>query len=611
MIRVSDYIARHLQSIGVRDVFLLSGGGMMHLIDAVGRTEGLRYRCNHHEQACAMAAEAYARLTHNLGVCYATSGPGATNILTGLVGAWLDSAPVLYVTGQSNVAQSIRGSGIEGLRQFGTFEVDTLPIMESVTKYAVFLDDPQKVRFHLEKAIHLAIGGRPGPVLLDIPLNVQSALIDPDALEGYDPSTDPEATIPHADPAEVADVTAELLTARRPLILAGHWVRVAQAADLFRSVIDRLQIPVATTQLANDLLPYDHPLFVGHPGVKGDRPGGFAVQNADLILTLGCSLHAQTTGYDSKQFAPNARKIQVELDPAILRREQVGVQKKIRSDVTSFLEGLTDAIPSSWDGSARHAWRTRCREWKEKYAIMKEPHDFSDGPVNYYEFQHVLGELLKGDEVVIADAGSAFYIFGQAFRCKGSQRFLSSGGLATMGYTVPAAIGAACAAPEKTIIGLTGDGSFHMNVPELQTILHHKLNIKLFVLNNQGYSCIRNTQDTYFAGHHVGTEAESGVSFPSFEKVASAYGFPYVRCGERKELESSLKKALSMDGPVFIEVMCHYNQAFLPLLTSEKKEDGTMVAKPLHDLHPFLSREELAENMQAGERLTVSAKTVR
>lgn len=604
--RVSDYIARHLHTIGSRDVFLLSGGGMMHLIDAVSRVPGMRYHCNHHEMACAMAAEAYARLTHRLGVCYATSGPGATNILTGVVGAWVDSAPVLYLTGQSNVKQSIRGSGIAGLRQFGTFEVDTVPIMQSVTKYAVFLDDPQMARYHLEKAIHRATSGRPGPVLLDIPLNVQAAQIDPEKLQGYDPAEDPLWNPPPAaDPAIVRDVYDRLMRAERPVILAGHGVRVAQAAELFRDVIDRLGVPIATTQLANDLLPYDHPLFVGHPGVKGDRPSGFALQNADVILTLGCSLHAQTTGYDTHLFAPQAYKIQVDLDDAVLRRESCGVQQKVRSDVTSFLEALRSVAGESTDSPHHVSWRAQCAEWKTRYAIMKEPHDFSAGPVNYYEFSDVLSRLLRGDEVVIADAGSAFYIFGQAFRCKGTQRFIASGGLATMGYTVPACIGTAAAEPGKTIIGLTGDGSFHMNVPELQTIRHENLNVKLFVLNNRGYSCIRNTQDTYFGGHHVGTEDESGVSFPPFERIAHAYGIPYVRCGERGELEESIRAALAAPGPVFVEVLCQFNQRFVPVLTSEKRADGTMEAKPIHDLAPFLSREELAENMRwSGSRVT-------
>ncbi|MBI3331724.1 thiamine pyrophosphate-binding protein [Candidatus Peregrinibacteria bacterium] len=595
--RVADYIAGHLSRIGVRDVFLLSGGGMMHLIDAVSRTEGITYHCNHHEQACAMAAEAYARLTHQLGVCYATSGPGATNILTGLVGAWIDSAPVLYITGQSNVRQSIRGSGIKGLRQFGTFEVDAVPIMQSVTKYAVFLDDPLKARYHLERAIHLALSGRPGPVLLDVPLNVQGAKIDPATLEGYDPAED-DTRLPASPGADVMrSIVERLEKAERPLILAGHGVRVAGAAALFCSVIDALHIPVVTTQLANDLLAYEHPLFVGHPGVKGDRPGGFAIQNADVILTLGCSLHAQTTGYETNLFAPKAFKIQVDLDDAVLQRENVGVQQKVRSSVTGFLTALRCAMPPTWQGTRFAPWRNRCQDWKERYSILKEPHDFSDGPVNYYEFQHILSELLKGDEAIIADAGSAFYIFGQAFRCKGDQRYIASGGLATMGYTVPACIGAACAEPRKMIIGLTGDGSFHMNVPELQTILHGNFNIKLFVLNNSGYSCIRNTQDTYFGGHHVGTEAESGVSFPSFERIAHAYDIPYIRCEERSHLRESIAKALAASGPVLTEIICQYDQAFLPLLTSEKKEDGTLVAKPIHDLFPFLDRDELKKNM--------------
>ncbi len=596
MMRVADYIAGHLKKIGVKDVFLLSGGGMMHLIDAVGRTEGIAYHCNHHEQACAMAAEAYARLTHTLGVCYATSGPGATNILTGVVGAWLDSAPVLYITGQTNTHQSIRGSGIEGLRQFGTFEVDIVPILKSVTKEAIFLSDPSLARYSLEKIIYRALHGRPGPVLLDVPLNVQGARIDPALQKAYDPAEDEEQCAPPSEEV-ITGILQRIRTSKRPVLLAGHGVRVAGAAALFRKVIEKLNIPVATTQLAADLLPYDHPLFVGHPGVKGDRPGAFAVQNADLLLTMGSSLHIQTTGYELDQFAPDAYKIQIELDDAVIQKEKLGFSQKVKTDIVSFLTALDAKIPEQVDSVLHHDWRTQCTVWKNKYPVMKEPHNFSDGPVNYYEFQDTLQTMLQSDEVIVADAGSAFYIIGQAFRCKESQRYIASGGLATMGYTVPAAIGAAFGAPHRTIIGITGDGSFHMNVPELQTIRQNNLNIKLFVLNNDGYSCIRNTQDTYFSGHHVGTDTGSGVSFPPFAGLAHAYGLPFIRCENRSELRDCIRRTLDTPGPVFCEIVCQFRQDILPLLTSEKKPDGSLEAKPLHDLFPFLPREELAANM--------------
>lgn len=425
---------------------------------------------------------------------------------------------------------------------------------------------------------------------------MQGAQIDPDTLKGYDPSED--SPPPAADTETVSNVLDRLKQAKRPLILAGHGVRAAKAAELFRTVIDRLGIPVATTQLANDLLPYDHPLFVGHPGVKGDRPSGFAIQNADVILTIGSSLHIQTTGYEVHLFAPNAYKIQVDLDDAVLKREKVGVQQKVRSDVTSFLKLMDELTAKNWNPVSIDTWQKRCSAWKKKYAIMNEPHDLKGPGVNYYEFQEVLSDELKGDEVIIADAGSAFYIMGQAFKCKGTQRFISSGGLATMGYTVPASIGAAVADPVKTVIGVTGDGSFHMSVAELQTIKHNNLNIKLFVLNNSGYSCIRNTQDTYFAGNRVGTDTASGVSFPPFDEIAHAYGLPYVRCKDRTELKKSISETLAMKGPVFCEIMCSFDQPFLPVLTSEKKADGTLEAKQIHDLFPFLSKEEIAENMK-------------
>jgi len=404
-IRVSDYIASHLKKIGVKSVFLLAGGGMMHLIDAVSRVDGIKYLCNHHEQACAMAAEAYARQTNSLGVCYATSGPGATNVLTGLVGAWQDSAPVLFLTGQSNVSQTIQGSQIVGLRQFGTFEVDIVSIVQSVTKYAVFLDDPNMVRYHLEKAINLALNGRPGPVLIDVPLNVQGALIEPATLHGYHETPPPAEGLIDEVGRQILD---KIRSSQRPLILAGHGIRCAGAVPLFRKFVRRFQVPVVTTQLAKDLLPYDDTLFTGHPGVKGDRPGNFAVQNADLILSVGCSLHTQTTGYEFDMFAVKAYKIQVDLDEAVLKREKVGVQQKVRCDVTSFLEKLTAVAGADWDSGGFEEWRQRCQDWKLRGAVSREPHKIDEGPVNFYEFADVLSNLLGGNETIVTDAGLRF-----------------------------------------------------------------------------------------------------------------------------------------------------------------------------------------------------------
>ena len=424
-IRTADYIAQRLKEWGVYNVYMLSGGGMMHLVDSVGRAENLRAICNHHEQCSAISADAEARFSGRIGVCYATSGPGATNLLTGLVGAWQDNSPVLFMTGQSKFSQTIQGSGIEGLRQFGTFEVDIVPIVKSVTKYAVMVTDPKTIRYHLEKAFYLASTGRPGPVLLDLPLDIQGAIIDTDSLDGFIP----ERSVIRPNSTDLISIIEILSNAKRPLILSGAGIRAAQAVDLFRRVVGNMRIPVVTTQLGKDALFYNHPLFVGHSGPKGDRAGNFAVQTADVILSLGCSLHSQTTGWENSLFAPHAFKIQVDIDEAVLAREQVNVDLKIKSDVAEFLRSIE---PLVGDGFANDVWRGNCISWKSRLAVNLEQHDRSSEAVNYYDFAEVLSCALKGDECVVTDAGSAFYAMGQGFRIKENQRFISSGSLGAM-----------------------------------------------------------------------------------------------------------------------------------------------------------------------------------
>jgi acetolactate synthase I/II/III large subunit len=592
-IRLSDYIANRLFAIGVKTVFLVAGGGMMHLIDALGRIEGLHYMCNHHEQASAIAADAYARQTGSLGVCYATSGPGATNILTGLVGAWQDSSPVLFLTGQSKLSETVRGAGIHGLRQFGTFEVDIVPIVKSVTKYAVFLDDPQNVRYELEKAIHLARSGRPGPVLIDVPLDIQGAPVDPQALVGY------------TAPAEVGndfdgiaqDILGRLRASKRPLILAGWGVRCAKAVLLFREMINRLGVPVAVTPLGKDILTYDDPLFSGHPGVKGDRPGNFAVQNADLILSLGNSLHTQTTGYEFDHFAPNAYKIQVEPDEAVLKKITVHVDKKINSSIVPIMESLTKLAAMGWDASAYDDWRKRCVDWKIRYAVNREPHRVDEGPVNYYEFADVLSNLLKGDETIVADAGSAFYVMGQALRLKGTQRFISSGSMGAMGFTLPAGLGVCASDPNRLAVCVTGDGALQSNIQELQTLRHNNFNLKLFVIQNDGYVSIRNTQKAFFGGHFVGSSIDSGVSMPPLEKIANAYEIPFIQCAYRAQLIDAVRQTLEAKGPVICGIKAQADQSIIPSVSSVRLPNGRMQSKPLHDMFPFLSEEDLRMNM--------------
>ena len=582
-IRVADYIASRLTEFGVKHVFLLSGGMMMHLTDALGVEGGLSYVCGHHEQASAMAADGYARKSGGVGVCYATSGPGATNILTGLVGAWQDSTPMLFLTGQVKSNQTIQASGIADLRQFGTFEVDIVPIVKSVTKYAQLILDPLTIRFHLEKALHLASTGRPGPVLLDLPLDVQGALIDLDQLEGYTP--EPLQSENHA--SSIQTVVTLLTASKRPLILAGYGVRCANAVHQLQQLAEKLGIPVATTQLGKDVMFYDHPLFVGHPGPKGDRAGNFAVQTADLILSLGCSLHSQTTGWENDIFAPDAIKIQVDLDPAVLAREQVHVSHKIKVDCLTFINTMLVQTVPPFNGES---WRDCCKSWKIRYPVYLEPHERNESEINYYHFVESLSKSLPPNAGVVADAGSAFYVMGQALRLKNGQRFVSSGSMGAMGFALPTSNGMAVADATSITVCVTGDGSLMTNVHELSTMYKYNLNVKLFVINNDGYVSMRNTQREFFGGHYVGADGASGVYIPSMESLAKAYKLPFARC-TAADLDNVIKNVLSMDGPVMCEVIAMRDQKIIPSVASVKLVDGRMQSCQIHNMSPLLPSE--------------------
>ncbi len=591
MIRVSDYIVDYLQSIETTPAFLLSGGGMMHLIDALAKA-GMPYVCCHHEQAAAMAAEAAARVTGRLGVCYATSGPGATNILTGLVGAWQDSAPVLFLTGQSKRSQTIRSAPMPGLRQFGTFEVDIVPIVSSVTKFSYFLDDPADVRWVLEKAVHLATTGRPGPVLIDVPLDVQGALIDPATLQGYERPR--QLAISQSGVASV--VAEKIRSAMRPIILAGHGVRCGAAIDQLRAVVRKLRIPVVTTQLGKDALPYEDPLFVGHSGPKGDRAGNFAIQAADLILSVGSSLHAQTIGYEADLFAPGAFKIQVDIEKPILNRGDVPVDMQIEMDVGEFLT-LLGAEPNA--AASHDDWIELCAGWKERFAVRLEPHDVSTDEINFYELADALSHVLRGSEIVVTDAGSAFYVLGQAFRCRPDQRYIVSGALGAMGYSLPAAIGAAAASLGRTVICITGDGSLQTNIHELQTLAHHGFNVKVVVVENDGYASIRNTQLGFFKGRLIGASPDSGVSIPPVAKISEAYGLPFLLINDRSKMVDQLITAIAEEGPYMIGVRAQPKQVIIPTVSSRQLPGGGLRSNPLHIMHPLLDPELIERELGA------------
>ncbi|MCL5886990.1 MAG: thiamine pyrophosphate-binding protein [Actinobacteria bacterium] len=591
MITVADYITSYVSdTLGVQDVFLVTGGGIMFLTDSLARNEKLRKVCTHHEQAAAMALEAYSRSTGKLGVGYFTTGPGATNALTGLVGAWQDSVPCLFVAGQVKRKETVRLSGIAGLRQYGVQEVDILPIVESVTKYAVMLDDPLRVRFELEKAVAIATGGRPGPVWIDVPLDVQGALIDPTVLEAWDGSG-AEPARPALPAPQIEEFKRLFAQAKRPIVLAGQGVRLAGALGQLREWVEATGVPVVTTHPAVDTLEYDHPNLVGCVGIKGTRAGNLAMQNSDLLIAIGTSLHVAVIGYEYELFARVAKKVVVDIDETSHRKKTIEVDLFVNADAGEFLAEVADS---------RHAgngsWAETCRNWKAEFPVCLPEYGTAEGPSNIYWFVERLSQLMDATDTVVADAGSAYYAVSQGLRLKRDQRYVVSGALATMGYTLPACAGVSAATGARTV-GVTGDGSLQFNIQELQTLVTNNLPVKLFVLNNNGYLSIRQTQDRFFEGRYLGEGPRSGVSCPDLELIARAYGIPFFRSQNPSDLDAAILSTLATGGPAVCEVMTPQLQEIIPTVASVKREDGSMVSRPLEDMYPFLERSHLQRIM--------------
>jgi acetolactate synthase I/II/III large subunit len=595
-IRVADYIVNRLHQAGVDTIFLLNGGGMMHLVDAVGNHKGIKVVCNHHEQASAIAADGYARLSGSLGACFATSGPGATNILTGLVGAWQDSSRVIFVTGQSKITQTIANSNIKGLRQFGTFEVDIVPIVKSVTKYSHMIIEPRSIRYHLEKALYHISSGRPGPALLDIPLDIQGSLIDPEELDGFSP---PDTELMSSSD-DMQKVLSLLANSARPVLLAGNGINISGSSLLFREFVDRLKIPIVTTQLGKDILHYDHPMFVGHGGPKGDRAGNFALQTADLIISLGCSLHSQTTGWENDLFSPDAFKVQVDVDSSLFEREDIGVSLKINLPINEFIGLLYPLVVEHYSND----WRLLCLDWKSRYPVNNEPHKIVPSTINFYHFIHELSKQLSNDVCITSDSGSSFYVTGHALLMKDGQRFISSGSLGAMGFALPAACGAAFVDSKIATVCITGDGSLMTNLHELATVSYHELNMKIFIINNNGYVSMRNTQQAFFSGELVASDESSGVFIPSIKVISETFKIDHVLCAGNENIQSVISDVLERKGPVICEVVCQQDQIIMPSVASKRLPDGRMISAPLHEMAPSLSDKVLREEIGRANAIT-------
>ncbi len=591
--KLSDYVMRFIAATGVRHVFLLPGGGAMHLNDSLGQCKDLEYVCTLHEQAAAIAAEAYARVTNNLGVAMVTTGPGGTNAITGVAGAWLESTPCLILSGQVKRADLKRDLGV---RQLGPQELDIVSIVKSITKYAVMVTDPATIRYHLEKAVYLARSGRKGPVWIDIPLDVQASLIEPEDLARFDPGETETSPTGCDLKAEAAQVIELINAAERPLILAGNGIRAAGARPAFLRLLDERPIPVLTTWMGTDLLYESHPCFFGKPGTVAPRGANFILQNCDLLLAIGARLDFAVTGFDQSKCARGAKKVVVDVDAAEIRKLSLGDVRPVVADAKAFLDEL-------WNERDRlqprdlGAWFARCSQWKSRFPIVLPEYRQQARYVSTYVLGEVLAEALTSDDVIIpGSSGAGIDRFWLSFQVKPEQRLFSTGGLGAMGFGVPAALGGCLASGRKRTISIDGDGGFQMNIQELETIARLNLPIKFFVLNNQGYASIRGSQRNYFK-RMVACDKSSGLTLPDVTRVAAAYGIAAVRISDPRNLRQQVCEVLQTPGPVVCDVATDPEEVTQPRVSSAVRADGSMVSRPLEDLFPFLDREELRANM--------------
>ena len=598
-IKISDYTCSRVQELtGSNHVFLLAGGGMMHLLDSLGSSELSAFPM-HHEQAAAIAAYAYGRTLNSIGVCFVTSGPGATNALTGVAAAYTDSVPMLIISGQVSTLFSQRPYG---LRQRGFQEFNIVDVVTPTTKYARFVERAEDIRYELEKACFLARAGRPGPVWLDIPLDVQAALIDLSTLRGFDPVSEGLADLnPAPDAALVASIIEKIRAAKRPLVVLGHGVWLAGAKEKAMRLLDVVRIPVQTTWNAIDLVPESHPRYFGRANAYGPRYANFIIQNADYLLTIGARLGVQHTGYNVEAFARDAFVDMVDLDEAEANKPFLKVDRFSRCDACALIGALTEAVKtsSSHHISARTDWLEYCGRIKETYPVATSLEEVGgENSVDPYYFIDVLSELLPDDALVpLGSSGTSFTVSGQVFKSKVNQRVFHAKGMAAMGFGMPSAIGASVALGNKMAVTLDGDGGFQLNIQELQTIVHHQLPIKMFVVNNGGYHAIRVTQENYFNNRYVASSVETGVSLPKLKKIAEAYGLRYSLIKNNNAVRFEIAASLSDQQPEIFEILVDPSKHLMPKLGSFIKSDGSMASRPLEDLVPLLDRIEFRKNM--------------
>lgn len=601
-IRLADYVADFLSGRGVTDVFSVVGGGAMHLNDAFGHHKKLAVTYNHHEQAAAMAAEAYARLENRIAAVCVTTGPGGLNALTGVAGGWLDSIPMFIVSGQVRYDTTVRYTEqfTEGLplRAVGNQEYDIVPCVRHMTKYAVMIEDPGTIRYHLERAWHLATTGRPGPVWIDIPVNFQGMTIETDDLPGYDPAEDDAALPPEVTEETVKFVLSEIRKASRPVIYAGYGIRLSGGYEAFRSVLEKLGVPVVTYWNAIDLIESEHALYAGRGGDMGDRSGNWAVQNADLILAIGTRLSTRQTSMNWKTWARAAKVLMVDIDRAEMKKHILHDVTEIWADAKDFLTKLDAALPDSsapWFPGTE--WVTHCRDLRDRYPVVTEPQKREYEYANVYAAFDILSRELPEGALTAVSNGACCVAGHQVWHIKKGARFANNNAIASMGYGLPAAIGTCLAGGRKETVCLEGDGSIMMNLSELQTIVTNGLPIKVFLVNNNGYHSIRITQTNLFHSNFAGIDPASGVSFPEFSKIAAAFGLPYRSVHSNEEMRQVTAEVLAAPGPCLVEIFTDTDQRWEPKSSAKRLPDGSLTSPPLEDLAPYLPREELEQIM--------------
>lgn len=576
---VSHFIADYLEKKKIKNIFLVTGGGMMFLTDALFKSN-INLIFNHHEQASFFSVDGYTRLSQKTGVCFATSGPGITNLITGILSAWQDSIPIVIIGGQSKLRETIQYSKIKNLRQYGTFEANSLDLLKPITKFTKRITDPNFIKYYLDKAFYIANEGRPGPVFLEIPLDIQATSIDKKRILNN------KFIYPKKIKKKInlKLIQKKLNISKKPIILVGYGVRASKSVDIFRKFIKKNKIPVITTQFAKDVMYYDNKYFIGHSGPKGDRAANIAIQSADFILIIGCSLHSQTIGWEHKLFAPKAYKIQVDIDGAVLKKKIPNINLRIKYDVHYFVKKLLNLKIIK---NAHLTWLDYCISLKKKFQVISEPHFRNKSKFNYYDLIFYLSNLIPQKSTIVTDAGAAYYILGQSYRLKKNQRYIVPGSHGTMGYALPAANGASIFNKKINTICITGDGSLITNIHDLSVTSHNRLNVKIFVINNNGYMSIRNSQKEFFKGKNFGTDSSNGLFIPNFKEISKTFRLPYFFCSSESNLKKIVKKIFKSKGPALIDCCTLNDHEIIPSIKS-KLINGRLISQPLNNMYPYL-----------------------